>query len=139
MVTIQNNIEDYSFEEKQQLEQAYTELEVKSQGGNLTLDETRIRVAYVRLKREENFKIAQPAKAKSPRKTKSESLEDVIASLSGEVVVKPKRTRTKKEPVVNEDKLSEISKIYFRKQKGEQLTPEEEERLAIALAPPEVL
>lgn len=137
MVTIHNNIEDYSFEERQQLEQAYLELEVKSQGGLLTLDETRIRVAYVRLKREENFKIAQPAKAKSPRKTKSESLEDAIAGLAGET--KPKRTRAKKEPVIKEDKISEISKLYLRQQRGEELTPEETERLRIALEPPEVL
>ena len=57
---IYNNIEDYSFEEKRALEVAFNELEEKAQGGKLTLEETRVRVAWVRLKREENFKISQP-------------------------------------------------------------------------------
>jgi len=137
MITVHNNIEEYTHEEKLALEQAFKDLEVKAQGGNLTLDETRIRVAHVRLKREENFKIAQPAKTKVTRKPKEESLEDALAGLSGEV--KPKRTRAKKLPVIKEDKLSNIARLYYRQQQGEVLTSEELELLNIALAPPEVL
>lgn len=137
MITVHNNIEEYTHEEKLALEQAFKDLEVKAQGGNLTLDETRIRVAYVRLKREENFKIAQSAKTKGTRKPKEESLEDALAGLSGEV--KPKRTRAKKLPVVTECKLRNIAKLYYRQQQGEVLTSEELEVLNLALAPLEVL
>ena len=104
-IVIHNNIEDYSFEEKRAVEVAFNELEEKAQGGELTLEETRVRVAWVRLKREENFKISQPTiRAK---KVKEISLEDALAELSGEVVT-PKQKRVAKVKVKKEKDISEL-------------------------------
>lgn len=138
---IYNNIEDYSFEEKRALEVAFNELEEKAQGGKLTLEETRVRVAWVRLKREENFKISQPTiRAK---KVKEISLEDALAELSGEVVT-PKQKRVakvkvKKEKEIQNDAIARAGRLYFMKQKGEVLSEEDEAFLQVALQPIEVL
>jgi hypothetical protein len=141
MLTIHNNIEDYSHEEGLALEEAYNALTEAAQGGNLTFEETRIRVAYVRFKREENFKISQPTVRASTKKIKEESLEDMLCVLSGETKAKAKRVSKKKELAVTGQAvhLAKASRLFFMKQKGETLSQEDEHFLEVALAAPEVL
>jgi hypothetical protein len=141
-LVIRDNIDDYSHEERLAVEQAYNELEEKSQGGELTLEETRIRVAWVRLKREENFKIAQPT-LRAKKVKVNESLEDAIAGLSGETAT-PKAKRVSKAKVQKEvdvvkENIARAGRLYFMKQKGEVLSAEDEAFLQNALEAPEVL
>lgn len=141
-ITIRDNIDDYNHEERLAVEQAYNELEEKAQGGELTLEETRIRVAWVRLRREENFKIAMPS-VRVKKVNVKESLEDAIAGLSGETATpKAKRVakaKVKKEVDIVKDNIARAGRLYFMKQKGEVLTAEDEAFLQEALEAPEVL
>jgi hypothetical protein len=141
MLIIHDNIEDYSHEEGLALEAAFNAIEETAQGGNLTLEETRVRVAYTRFKREENFKISQPTIRASTKKVKEESFDDMLLALSGETKVKAKRVSKKKEvvPTGQAAHLAKASRLFFMKQKGELLSEEDEQFLAVALAPPEVL
>lgn len=141
-ITIHNKIEDYTFDEKQQLEQAFKELEIKAQDGELSLEETRIRVAWLRLKREENFEISQPTAKTKAAKPKDKSLDDALAGLTGEVAEKPKRVtkaRKKKDEAIVDDAIAKASRLHFMKVRGELLSAEDEQFLANALAAPEVL
>lgn len=124
-VTIHENKEDYTPAEAHLLAQAFHELEVKAQGGNLTLEETRIRVAYVRYKREENFKIAILPKKKVPKEPKAPNA--------------PKRTRKSKQKPSVKDNIAEASKLLFRQNKGELLTDEEIAFLTVMLDDPNAL
>ena len=126
-VTIHENKEDYSPAEAHLLAQAYQELEVKAQGGNLTLEETRIRVAYVRYKREENFKIAilPEKKTRAVKEPKDPN------------APKASRTRTAKVKTVPiEDNIAKASKLLFKQNKGEFLTDEEMSFLTMMMADP---
>ena len=115
MVTIHENIEDYTIEEKVALQEAYDSLEMTAQAGELTIDETRIRVAYIRLKREENFKISVIKEPKAPKVPKP-------PKEPGQ-----KRTRTKK--VKEKDSIELASELFFKRMTGEILTPDEEKFL----------
>lgn len=125
-VTVHENKEDYTPAEAHLLAQAFQELEIKAQGGELTLEETRIRVAYVRYKREENFKVAilPEKKVRVPK--------DPSAP-------KTTRTRTTKAKVPIEDNIAKASKLLFRQNKGELLTDEEMSFLSIMMADPKDL
>jgi hypothetical protein len=141
-LVIRDNIDDYNREERLAVEQAYNELEEKSQGGELTLEETRIRVAWVRLKREENFKIAMPS-VRAKKGNVKESLEDAIAGLSGETATpKAKRVakvKVKKEAEIVKDNGARAGFLLYLKQKGEILSAVDEAFLQAALEAPEVL
>lgn len=133
-LVIKENIHDYTSEERIALDNAYKQLEAVAQEGELSIEETRIRVAWVRMQSEDNFKINQPtvkASAKK-KKIKEDSLDDMLAAMSGEVPVKKKRASRKKE--VKEDALAKAARLNFRKMAGEELSPEDEEYLRIALA-----
>jgi hypothetical protein len=121
MITIHSNIEDYTLNERLELEDAYNKLEVKSQGGKLTIDETRIRVAYVRLRRESDFKISQASvkKVKEPKQPKA----------PGEKV-----TRTRKPKV--QDNIAKASILFHKQFNGGELTKEEKAFLDDQLAMP---
>ncbi len=69
-ITIYNNIDDYSPEELFALEQAGEQLCICEQGEERTLEQTRIMVAYKRLKQERNFKIVAEKAAKVPKEKK---------------------------------------------------------------------
>ena len=81
-LVVHSNKEDYSPTEVIALEQAYKTLVAKSQGEEITLDETRIIVAYKRYQQEGNFKIvaektkrvAKEKIAKEPRVKKPKAL-----------------------------------------------------------------
>jgi hypothetical protein len=141
-LVIRDNIDDYNREERLAVEQAYNELEEKSQGGELTLEETRIRVAWVRLKREENFKIAMPS-VRAKKGNVKESLEDAIAGLSGATATpKAKRVakvKVKKEAEIVKDNGARAGFLLYLKQKGEILSAVDEAFLQAALEAPEVL
>lgn len=70
MVTIHDNLEDYTPEELFTLEQAGAQLCICEQGEQRTLEQTRIIVAYKRLKQERNFKIVAEKTAKIPKEKK---------------------------------------------------------------------
>ena len=81
-IIIHSNKEDYSPLEAIALEQAYKTLVAKSQGEEISLDETRIIVAYKRYQQEGNFKIvaektkrvAKEKVTKEPRVKKPKAL-----------------------------------------------------------------
>jgi hypothetical protein len=70
MLVIYNNIDDYSPEELFALEAAGEQLCICEQGESRTLEETRIIVAFKRLKQERNFKIVAEKAAKVAREKK---------------------------------------------------------------------
>jgi hypothetical protein len=70
MLQIYNNIDDYSPEELFALESAGEQLCVCGQGESRTLEETRIIVAYKRLKQERNFKIVAEKAVRIPKEKK---------------------------------------------------------------------
>jgi len=127
---IYNSKSEYSPEEAFELEQAFAALEEKAAGGELTIEETRIRVAYARYKREDNFKIAATkVKAiKAPKEPKP-----------------PKEPKIPKEPKVRKSRAKQIDNIalagqlLYRKNQGEVLTEEENLFLQTALAEPPAL
>jgi len=67
---IYNNIEDYSPEELFALEQAGEQLSICEQGEERTLEQTRILVAYKRLKQERNFRIVAEKAVRVPKEKK---------------------------------------------------------------------
>lgn len=68
-ITIHNNKDEYTPVEALELEQAYHTLTAKAQGEEITLEETRIIVAYKRYVQDGNFKIVaeKVTKTKTPR------------------------------------------------------------------------
>ena len=73
---LKDNIEDYTEQEKVAIKNCFSNLEVKAQGAELSIEETALRVAWHRLLREENFFVVQAkpkkvAAAKTGRKTKA--------------------------------------------------------------------
>ena len=122
-ITIHENKEDYLPEEVALLTQAYNELELKAQSGNLTLEETRVRVAYNRYQRESNFKIAilPTKKIKEPKEPK---------------VVGERKTRTKKEVVPKVNTIERASQLFYRQRQGEELTDEEVAFLEMVMSEP---
>lgn len=110
---LHNNIEDYTLDERLELEHAYQLLEPVAQAGNLTIDETRIRVAYVRLQREENFKISQAPFKKE--KVVKEPKEPKIPGTRAKRITKEKPS----------DDIAKASALFYKQFKGEQLTQEE--------------
>ena len=117
MVITHNNIEDYTLDERLDLESAYNALETIAQAGTLTIDETRIRVAYIRLLREENFRISQ-TNVKAPKVPK-EPKEPKIPG-----------TRTRRIAAPKDDSIAKASALLFRQIRGDKLTEEEEAFLA---------
>jgi hypothetical protein len=81
-ITVHSNKEDYSPLEAIALEQAYKTLVAKSQGEEITLDETRIIVAYKRYQQEGNFKIVA---------------EKTVRAKKEKVVKEPKEPKPKKQ------------------------------------------
>ena len=125
-IIVYENNTDYTFEERQALGKAYQDLDVKAQGGKLTLEETRIRVAYIRMQSEDNFKIYQPT-PKATRK-KAMSVEETMYLLEhGTEMPKVKKTRAKKEKAV--DPVARASKLLTLRNKGEILSKEDNEFL----------
>ena len=115
-ITIHESSSNYSPVEAALLQQAYNELEVKAQKGELSIEETRIRVAYLRYQREGDFKIAVRAatnkKPKEPKEPKER---------------KPRTTRTRKSKKdVLLDDIAKASQLLFKKNNGQELTEEEE-------------
>ena len=70
MLIIHNNIDDYSPEELFALETAGEQLCICVQGEVRTLEETRVIVAYKRLKQSRNFKIVAEKAARIPKEKK---------------------------------------------------------------------
>ena len=66
-IVIHENKDQYSISEALDLEQAYKTLYAKAQGEEITLDETRVIVAYKRYQQEGNFKIVAEKKSKPPK------------------------------------------------------------------------
>lgn len=115
MIAIYNTKAEYSAEEAQALEEAYNNLASKIQGQQLSIDDTRIIVAYKRYKQEQDFKIVATKVKK----------EKVIK----EKVIKPKK-KTKKQLAEeaeqrfnNEVKLTEL---LIKQKQGIELTTEEQ-------------
>ena len=153
---LKDNIEDYTEQEKVAIKNCFSNLEVKAQGAELSIEETALRVAWHRLLREENFFVVQAkpkkvAAAKTGRKTKAVtelSPEEYLASLDTigqepapktavKAAAKPKATAKPKAPskrakkAVKELSLETIARhraqeLAFRKNRGEELTQEEE-------------
>ena len=141
---LRDNIEDYTEQEKVAIKDCFSSLEVKAQGAELTIEETALRVAWHRLLREENFFIVQAkpkkvATGKTSRKAKAVaelSPEDYLASLDtiGQepvAAVKPKAPSKRAKKAVKELSLETIARhraqeLAFRKNRGEELTQEEE-------------
>lgn len=71
-ITIYNNKDEYTPVEAIELEQAYHTLTTKAQGEEISLEETRIIVAYKRYVQDGNFKIVaeKVTKAKVPKAPK---------------------------------------------------------------------
>ena len=147
---LKDMIEDYTEAEKIVLKRGYDSLEVKAQGAELSIDETALRVAWHRLLRNENFVVVQakPKKAAAPKTGRKKaaaveiSIEDYLASIDGSnsapvpakaVKAKAPAKRTKKivkevsQNVADRHKAQELA---FRKNRGEELTVEEEAFLA---------
>lgn len=76
MIQIYNNIDDYSPEELFTLEQAGEQLCICVQGEERTLEQTRIIVAYKRLKQGRNFKIVAEKATKVAREKKIKEPEE---------------------------------------------------------------
>jgi hypothetical protein len=70
-IVTHSNKEDYLLEEVLALEKAYHSLVAKSQGEEISLDETRVIVAYKRYQQERNFKIVAEKAAKKVREPKA--------------------------------------------------------------------
>lgn len=137
-ITLHNDKADYSPLEFEALKEAYDSLEEKAQGGILSLEETRIRIAYCRYYQEDHFRIYQPNKpAKKGKKVKeASSVEDMFAMLSGEEPqAKVRKPRAKKETVSN-DPMKKAAKLFALKEKGEILSEEDEEFLLSLLNAP---
>ena len=85
-ITIYNNIDDYSPEELFALEQAGEQLCICEQGEERTLEQTRIMVAYKRLRQERNFRIVAEKVVKQPKekmvKLKKYNKKEFIAILT---------------------------------------------------------
>lgn len=132
MVKIYNSKEEYSPAEAAELAQAFSNLEEKAQGGILTIEETRLRVAYIRFLREDNFKIAI---VKEPKAKKEKVPKEPKAPK--EPKVKVARATTKKDP-----KLSSIERagaLLFKRNSGQTLTEEENTFLDQMLTDPNTL
>ena len=129
MVTLHNNIEDYTLQERFDLEEAFKNLEVKAQSGLLTTDETRIRVAYVRLKREENFKISQTP-VKKVKEPKDPNAPKAIRSPRKKVekIIEPSK----------QERLAKASRILQMQLSGQTLSEEDSKYLEehLTLPPP---
>jgi hypothetical protein len=131
MLVFHDNKEDYSPEELLALKQAYDALTVKCQGGELTLEETKIRIAFLRVQRENDFKIVV-TKVKVPKAPKEPKQP------------KEKKTRTKVEREVSPKSkakamLARASNLHFLKSNGVVLSDEDEAFLASTLeSPPEL-
>ena len=69
-IVIHNNIDAYTPEQLFVLEQAGESLLIVEQGESRTLEETRIIVAYKRLKQSRNFKIVAEKAARIPKEKK---------------------------------------------------------------------
>ena len=71
-ITIHNNKDEYTPVEALELEQAYHTLSAKAQGEEISLEETRIIVAWKRYVQDGNFKIVaeKVTKAKTPKAPK---------------------------------------------------------------------
>lgn len=128
MLVIHENKEDYTPAQVVELTQAFNNLDLKAQGGKLTLEETRTRVAYNRLKREENFKIVLTTtkKVREPKEPK----------LASEV--KERKPRTKKVLVPSNTLMSDLTRagdLFSRKKNGEVLSEVDESFLTSMLSP----
>ena len=124
-ITIHENKGDYTAAEIAELTQAYNDLGIKAQGGELTIDETRIRVAYIRLQREGNFKIV--VEAKKAAKTPKEPKEKV------EKPIRKARVTKNKEEV---DDIAKAQGLWVRQNLGAILTEEEKAFVERMLPPP---
>ena len=89
-ITVHSNKEDYSPLEAIALEQAYKTLVAKSQGEEITLDETRIIVAYKRYQQEGNFKIVA---------------EKTVRAKKEKVVKEPKEPKPKKQKALTKKEV----------------------------------
>jgi hypothetical protein len=112
-VTIHENKADYTPTEVALLAQAYQSLEIKAQAGELTLDETRIRIAYIRYQREDNFKIAIEPVKKAKKVTEPKVPKEKVA----------RKPRTKK--VVVEQPLERATRLLHARKNGEELSEED--------------
>lgn len=115
MITIHNNKEDYTPEEAHLLEEAYNAIASKQQGEMLTIDDTRIIVAFKRFKQEQNFKIVA-VKVKKEKVVK-------------EKVVKEKVVKTKKKQEADELSAFDTKKadILYRRHIGAELSEEDKQ------------
>ena len=125
-VAIHENKSNYTATEAVLLKQAYDALEVKAQNGELSIEETRIRVAYLRYMREDNFKIVVEKKktVKEPKAPKEP---------------KTRTRKTKQEIPKIPDKSDDIKKaqqLWAMKQLGKELTEEEDAFVTKLLPPP---
>jgi len=120
---IRENKDDYSEQEIAELTNAFNELEYKAQGGELTIEETRIRVAYCRLQRESNFKIQILKAAKVPKEPKEPGT----------------KTPRKKKTTSLEGIVERYTRLYIEQSQGKILTEEEEQFLENMIAPKESL
>lgn len=123
MITIHENKADYTAAEAAILKQTYDALEVKAQGGDLTIDETRIRVAYIRYQREDNFKIVVEKKTapKTPKEPKGRKAK----------ITKPKAAK-------NND-IAQAQELWAKQLCGGTLTEEEQAFVNKMLPPPDDL
>ena len=128
-IVLHERITDYSPEEAMILSQAFSELEAKAQEGNLSLEETRIRVAYCRYKREEDFKIAilPTKKVKEPKAVKEPK--------------EPKERKPRKSTKVPEQisSIQKASQILYKRKQGIELTEDEEDFLESMMGEPPTL
>jgi hypothetical protein len=125
-LTFHDNKDDYTASEIVALKQAFDQLEIKAQGGELSIDETRIRVAHIRLQREGNFKIvveAKKAAAKVPKEPKAPK---------EKVVRKSKASR----PAEVQDDIAKAQSLWFKQNIGGVLTEEEKAFVDAMLPPP---
>lgn len=122
-ITIHENKSDYTPAEAIELKQAYQALEVKAQAGKLSIEETRIRVAYLRYLREDNFKIVVEKKkvAKEPKEPKARTR-------------KLKQETPKK--VTKSDDIMKAQQLWAMKQLGKVLSEEDEAFVTKMLPPP---
>lgn len=113
MVIIHNNKEDYTPEEAFLLEEAYNAIASKQQGEMLTIDDTRIIVAFKRYKQEQNFKI-------------------VAVKVKKEKVIKEKVIKkTKKQLAQESNELSAFdakkADVLYRRHIGAELSEEDKQ------------
>ena len=147
---LRDNIEDYTEMEKSTIKKGFESLEVKAQGAELSIEETALRVAWHRLLREENFFIVQAKPKKTPaagtrkKKVVAElSVDDYLEGLdyigttpSVKEKAKPVKAARSTEKTAEKEISMETANrhraqtIAFRKNSGEEVTPEEEAFLA---------